>query len=238
MAPPGVYLMPSFDSLRVWHGVMFMHNGLYRGAIFKFAFYIPEDFPDARPRVRFHSKVFHPQVDKDGTLNLDAAFPTWKAGKDYIWHLVVFLKRSFMRIEVDGALNRDAADKYMNDRPAFTKEVKRCVDKSQELTLANPTDSSIKFTEYKAHHEVLRERIIMRGGSASDDGDAGADADGTASPSPASRRPSGIIAWMHKGFNKLVKSSRHAETEAARQRKLAREQQAAAAAAASPAPKR
>lgn len=53
----GIYVVPSVDSLRHWHGVIFLRKSHYRKGIFKFVIRIPEEYPDASPRVFFTSKV-------------------------------------------------------------------------------------------------------------------------------------------------------------------------------------
>jgi ubiquitin-protein ligase len=39
--PNGVYVLPSFDSLREWSGVIFLRQGLYQKGIFRFRIDIP-----------------------------------------------------------------------------------------------------------------------------------------------------------------------------------------------------
>ena len=40
--PGGIYVLPSFDHSRIWFGVIFIHQGLYRNGIFKFTINLPE----------------------------------------------------------------------------------------------------------------------------------------------------------------------------------------------------
>ena len=63
-APAGVYILPSFDSLREWSGVLFVRSGVYKGGIFRFSMQLPRSYPanGACPRVLFQSRVFHPHV--------------------------------------------------------------------------------------------------------------------------------------------------------------------------------
>ena len=58
-APAGVFVMPSLESLRVWHGVIFVRKGVYQGGVFKFRVDLPPEYPelDAWPRV--HTEPSH-----------------------------------------------------------------------------------------------------------------------------------------------------------------------------------
>ena len=97
-APPGLYVLPSFTDIRTWYGVVFLRSGAFRDAIFKFRLDIPHTYPenDARPSVVFSSTVFHPLVDPvTGVLDLSARFPSWTAGKDYIIHVLLYIKKIF-----------------------------------------------------------------------------------------------------------------------------------------------
>ena len=39
--PSGIYVLPSFEDLRLWFGVIFIRRGLYQGGVFRFRI----DFP-------------------------------------------------------------------------------------------------------------------------------------------------------------------------------------------------
>jgi len=72
LAPEGVYVMPSIDSIRRWHGVIFLRHSLYRKGVFKFIINIPESYPNDAPKVFFTSKVFNPLVNiKTGTRSVN-----------------------------------------------------------------------------------------------------------------------------------------------------------------------
>ena len=101
-----VYVLPEFDNPFSWHGVLFVHEGLYGGGIFRFLIQIPEnyqrkEFPNVRPLVFFMtSDVQHPMIDPEtGELNTEIAFPSWTPGKDYIVLLLAHIKSIFYKKE-------------------------------------------------------------------------------------------------------------------------------------------
>ena len=78
-APAGVFVMPSLESLRVWHGVIFVRKGVYQGGVFKFRVDLPPEYPelDAWPRVTFVvARVFNPLVhEESGALDVRVRIP-------------------------------------------------------------------------------------------------------------------------------------------------------------------
>ena len=78
--PGGVYLVPSFDDLRLFHGVIFVRRGAFANAIFKFTLRCPQKYNDVNthPIVTFSSYVYNPHVHKEtGQVDLSIAYPEW-----------------------------------------------------------------------------------------------------------------------------------------------------------------
>lgn len=131
--PSGVYVVPSFKSLQVWHGMIFIKIGMFADGCFKFNLYIPDNFPYARPSLRFITPVFHPQIKPSGELNLAKAFPTWTPRKDRIWHLLRYTKRCFFSINTFEATNPAATDAVHKSLDTFRSQARLCVEKSIQL---------------------------------------------------------------------------------------------------------
>ena len=98
-APPGMYILPSFDNLRQWSGVIFIRKGLYKGGIFRFFLELPRSYPanGACPRVTFVTPLHHPHVDsKTGRVDILSHFDgKWIAGEHYIVVVLSVLKSMF-----------------------------------------------------------------------------------------------------------------------------------------------
>jgi hypothetical protein len=64
-APGGVYLIPSFDDLRKFYGVIFVRRGPFTNGIFKFQLVLPKRYNDINqhPDITFTSTVYNPYVD-------------------------------------------------------------------------------------------------------------------------------------------------------------------------------
>jgi len=90
---------------------LFIHKGYYRDAVFKFQLSIPQDYPDRRPTVRFNSDMWHPLIDNQGYLALQYQFPQWRPHRDYLFHVLHFIKAAFKKCVLDTILEKQAVNK-------------------------------------------------------------------------------------------------------------------------------
>ncbi|KAF7301661.1 UBC-like protein [Mycena indigotica] len=47
--PLGIYILPSPDTITVWDGVFFVHQGYFADAVFKFRLTFPSTYPENPP---------------------------------------------------------------------------------------------------------------------------------------------------------------------------------------------
>ena len=96
-APSGVYVVPSFNSLRTWYGFIIVHQGWYKGGTFKFQLNVPDDYPGSPPTIRFLSRVYHPFVhQKTMNMHLGWAVKRWVGPPKHNIHYVLKrLKKMF-----------------------------------------------------------------------------------------------------------------------------------------------
>ncbi|KAG0602373.1 hypothetical protein M758_10G010400 [Ceratodon purpureus] len=62
---PGISASPSEENLRYFN-VMILgpSQSPYEGGVFKLELFLPEEYPMAAPKVRFLTKIYHPNIDK------------------------------------------------------------------------------------------------------------------------------------------------------------------------------
>ncbi|KAF3790634.1 Ubiquitin-conjugating enzyme E2 35 [Nymphaea thermarum] len=62
---PGISASPSEDNMRYFN-VMILGptQSPYEGGVFKLELFLPEEYPMAAPKVRFLTKIYHPNIDK------------------------------------------------------------------------------------------------------------------------------------------------------------------------------
>jgi len=73
-AAPGISASPSEENMRYFN-VMILgpSQSPYEGGVFKLELFLPEEYPMAPPKVRFLTKIYHPNIDKVSLLH--SCFP-------------------------------------------------------------------------------------------------------------------------------------------------------------------
>ena len=68
----GINATPDEDSLFRWHAVIFGPDDTeWEGGVFKLVLEFSEDYPNKPPKVKFLTKMFHPNIYNDGSICLD-----------------------------------------------------------------------------------------------------------------------------------------------------------------------
>ncbi|GAQ79211.1 ubiquitin-conjugating enzyme [Klebsormidium nitens] len=161
-APPGVYVMPSFESLQAWEGAVFVRQGLYKGGIFKFTIRIPDGYPKEWPSVRFTTPLLHPQVDSQGFLNLTLLLQGQTLVQGYIVSLLKYIHDVFHSIVTESPANPYAAVMYKDARRQFAQQAEDCASKSSSAALQTRPGASLRFQEFNLEHQEALEDILQR----------------------------------------------------------------------------
>eukprot|EP01024_Parvocaulis_polyphysoides_P017444 TRINITY_DN17701_c0_g1_i1.p3 TRINITY_DN17701_c0_g1~~TRINITY_DN17701_c0_g1_i1.p3 ORF type:complete len:154 (-),score=12.90 TRINITY_DN17701_c0_g1_i1:343-804(-) len=75
---PGISASPQEDNIRYFSVIILgPQQSPYQGGAFKLELFLPEDYPMAPPKVRFLTKIYHPNVDKLGRICLDILKDKW-----------------------------------------------------------------------------------------------------------------------------------------------------------------
>ena len=76
--PPGISAKPSPDNNRYFEArILGPIQTPYEDGIFKLEIFLPEKYPLVPPRVRYLTKVYHPNIDKVGRICLDVLKDRW-----------------------------------------------------------------------------------------------------------------------------------------------------------------
>lgn len=165
---PGIYVIPSALSPLIWNGVIFIRQGLYQEAVFRFNLNIPENYPNGEcPRVFFEFPVFHPVVDpKTGELDVKREFKKWRRNTNYLWQVLLYIRRIFFKIDPKCPSNTEAAELYERNMEQFRKRIEETVRSSKEV-LYNPIESNdahmIRFSPWDSSiHDEAKSDMLTR----------------------------------------------------------------------------
>ncbi|KDD75749.1 ubiquitin-conjugating enzyme [Helicosporidium sp. ATCC 50920] len=74
----GISAAPSDDNLRYFNVIIQgPQSSPYEGGVFRLELFLPEDYPMAAPKVRYLTRIYHPNVDKLGRICLDILKDKW-----------------------------------------------------------------------------------------------------------------------------------------------------------------
>jgi len=76
--PSSCSVSPADDNMFQWQAtIMGPADSPYAGGIFQLSITFPPDYPFKPPKVIFTTKIYHPNVDANGSISLDILWDHW-----------------------------------------------------------------------------------------------------------------------------------------------------------------
>eukprot|EP00656_Telonema_subtile_P019062 TRINITY_DN2035_c0_g1_i1.p1 TRINITY_DN2035_c0_g1~~TRINITY_DN2035_c0_g1_i1.p1 ORF type:complete len:151 (-),score=24.25 TRINITY_DN2035_c0_g1_i1:330-782(-) len=123
--PPGVSATPFEDNLRYFNVIIAgPSESTYEGGIFSLELFLPEDYPMVPPKVRFLTKIYHPNIDVLGRICLDILKDKWSPALQ-IRTVLLSIQALMSSPNPDDPLANDVADHWNNDEADALETARR-----------------------------------------------------------------------------------------------------------------
>ncbi|ODN81702.1 hypothetical protein L202_02096 [Cryptococcus amylolentus CBS 6039] len=128
--PANITVLPDEDNIEQWKLVMLGPPGSpYEKGKFKVNVDFGKDFPFKPPIIKFQTRVYHPNIDDDGSICIGLLkTEQWKPAT----RMEVVLSSVYNLLNEpnpDDPLSASIAEQYRTDRPAFNKKAQEYVQK-------------------------------------------------------------------------------------------------------------
>eukprot|EP00898_Chlorokybus_atmophyticus_P001432 jgi/Chlat1/228/Chrsp1S03140 len=119
--PVGISVSPRDGNILIWDVTLIGVDGsVVDGGFLSLTIRFLRSFPHSAPRVRFLSRMYHPNITADGTPCLDMLSGEWNP----LWSLtslLVSLHVMLDDVDLSCPVNAEAARLYQTDRRAYTQ---------------------------------------------------------------------------------------------------------------------
>jgi len=121
---PGIQAVPDESNARYFKVVVAgPKDSPYEGGTFNLELFLPEDYPMAPPKVRFMTKIYHPNIDKLGRICLDILKNKWSPALQ-IRTVLLSIQALLSAPNPDDPLANDVAEQWKTNEAHAIKTAK------------------------------------------------------------------------------------------------------------------
>ncbi|KAM9375569.1 ubiquitin-conjugating enzyme E2Na isoform 1-T2 [Pholidichthys leucotaenia] len=122
---PGIEAEPDENNGRYFHvKIAGPKDSPFEGGTFKLELFLTEEYPMAPPKVRFLTKIYHPNVDKLGRICLDILKDKWSPALQ-IRTVLLSIQALLSAPNPEDPLANDVAEQWKNDEREALKTAKK-----------------------------------------------------------------------------------------------------------------
>lgn len=119
---PGITATPYEDNLRYFSVLISgPTESPYERGVFRLELFLPADYPMAPPKVRFLTKIYHPNVDKLGRICLDVLKDKWSPALQ-IRTVLISIQALLSSPEPDDPLDATVAEHWKADEAGAKRQ--------------------------------------------------------------------------------------------------------------------
>ena len=125
----GISAQPQEDNLR-YFSVMILgpKDSPYEDGVFELELFLPEEYPMAAPKVRFLTKIYHPNIDSLGRICLDILKDKWSPALQ-IRTVLISIQALLSAPNPDDPLSEKVASAWKEDEATALKTAKEYTEK-------------------------------------------------------------------------------------------------------------
>nr|VDD07575.1 unnamed protein product [Brassica rapa] len=128
--PAGISGAPQDNNIMLWNAVIFgPDDSPWDGGTFKLSLQFSEDYPNKPPRVRFVSRMFHPNIYLDGRICLDILQNQWTPVYDCA-AILISIQSLLCDPNTNSYVNSEAALMYSENKREYNRRVRDAVEQS------------------------------------------------------------------------------------------------------------